>query len=243
MAKYQLLDIPTTQTDMIHKATLQGVITLKQGRYTSRHNKLKDIVQIPTSGYLSIKRYKSLFPTEFLPKKKIIKRPISTEKSTEPRRPNTLYKVNKSIVSNRIKQMVLQMKGQKELYFWTITFPDKSDDSTAHYLFNKWLTRCRQERLLKSYLWISERQDNGTIHFHIAIAYKMDVKRANRFMRACIMYSINDRVTNYTRDQAKNYNGVHISKDKKTGRVVNFAKQSKQKALINSSYKVCHQKQ
>jgi hypothetical protein len=125
------------------------------------------------------------------------------------------------------------MKGEKLLYFWTVTFPKGTDDNTAFILLNKWLTRLRQEKLLKEYLWVTERQQNKTIHFHIVINQKLDVKKANRYMRACIMYSIDKNEIQWSRVQAMSYNGVDISKDRKTRRVTNFAKQNKQKSLSN----------
>jgi len=87
--------------------------------------------------------------------------------------------------------------------------------------------------MLKEYLWIAERQENGTIHFHMVINQKMNVQKANKFMRASIMHCINKGEINYSRDQAMKYNGVDIAKDRKTRRVTNFAKQKSQKALTN----------
>jgi hypothetical protein len=52
-------------------------------------------------------------------------------------------------------------------------------------------------------------------------------------MRACIMTSIDNKEINYTREGAKNYNGVDIAKDRKTKKVVNFALKNKSRALIN----------
>jgi hypothetical protein len=120
--------------------------------------------------------------------------------------------------------MVMAMRGEKQLYFWTITFPLNTNDDTAFILLNKWLTRLRQEKMLRSYLWVSERQENGTIHFHMAVNHRMDVKRANKYMRASIMHCINDGSINFSRDQATKYNGVDISKNRKTRRVTNFAR-------------------
>jgi len=143
------------------------------------------------------------------------------------------YRIDKKEVTHRIRGYINQMKGEKLLYFWTVTFPNQTTDDTAYILLNKWLTRLRQEGLLKEYLWIAERQENGTIHFHIVINNRMDVKKANRYMRAAIMWSINKGEVNWTRNQAANYNGVDICKDRKTRRVTNFAKQNKQKSLSN----------
>ena len=95
------------------------------------------------------------------------------------------------------------------------------------------MTRLRKEKMLRSYLWISERQTNGTIHFHIAINYRMDIKRANRYMRACIFTCIDNNEIKYSRLEAIKYNGVDIAKNRKTKRITNFAKQKNQKNLIS----------
>jgi len=84
---------------------------------------------------------------------------------------------------------------------------------------------------LIDYLWIAERQGNGTIHYHMCINQRIDIRRANRFMRAAIMRCIDQKLINWTRDAAKKYNGVDIAKDRKTGRVINFAKQKKARSL------------
>ena len=125
------------------------------------------------------------------------------------------------------------MKGEKKLYFWTITFPLNTTDDTAFICFNKWLTRVRKELNLRSYLWITERQGNGTIHFHIAIHQRLCVKKANRYMRACLFTCIDNKEIIYSRLDAKNYNGVDIAKNRKTKRVTNFAQKKSTKTLVN----------
>ena len=126
-----------------------------------------------------------------------------------------------------------QMRGEKMLYFWTITFPENTTDDTAYILLNKWLTRLRTEKMLKEYLWVGERQENNTIHFHMVINQKMNVQKANKYMRASIMHRINKGEIIYDRIAAMRYNGVDIAKDRKTKRVTNFAKQNKEKSLSN----------
>jgi hypothetical protein len=143
------------------------------------------------------------------------------------------YEVNKKEVSHRIRNYVNQMKGEKKLYFWTITFPLDTSDNHAFLCYNKWLTRLRKEKMLRSYIWVSERQKNGTIHFHIAVNQRICVKRANKYMRACIMTLINDGLITVTREEAKNYNGVDIAKNRKTRRVTNFAQKKNEKSLVN----------
>lgn len=235
----KLLDVPHTTEDMRYSVGLSGVTILTQSRFKYRHSGYKEIEQIPRQGF-QIKTKKSASPKRRFSKGKAKQKPASVPKSAQGGKVKiSQYRIDKKEVTNRIKGYINQMKGEKLLYFWTVTFPLFTTDDTAYILLNKWLTRLRKEGMLREYLWIAERQENNTIHFHIVINNRMDVKKSNRFMRAAIMYSIDKGEIKWTRDQAKNYNGVDICKDRKTRRVTNFAKQNKQKALANYLTKYC----
>jgi hypothetical protein len=52
-------------------------------------------------------------------------------------------------------------------------------------------------------------------------------------MRACIFTCIDKSEIEFSRLEAVKYNGVDISKNRKTRRVTNFAKKKNEKALIN----------
>jgi len=227
------LQIPTTLEDMTCSLSMTGVTILTKSRFKLRHAGLKDIVQRPDTGFI-------MKSDEIVPKKKpsLKRRPMkgiqkSNEGSEAVTKIQRFYTINKKEVSHRIRGYLNQMKGEKMLYFWTITFPITTSDDTAYILLNKWLTRLRQEKMLREYLWIAERQQNNTIHFHMVINRKMNVQKANKFMRASIMHSINKGEVQYDRVQAMRYNGVDIAKDRKTRRVTNFAKQNKQRSLSN----------
>lgn len=238
------LELPTTLEDMTCSLSMTGVTILTKSRFKVRHAGLKDIVQKPRFGFVE----KS---TEAVPRKKPLSRKVRTPKvlmtsvlSDGSQKKKQEYRINKKEVTHRIRGFLNQMKGEKMLYFWTITFPESTTDDTAYILLNKWLTRLRQEKMLKEYLWIAERQTGerlkdqskkptNTIHFHMVINQKMNVQKANKFMRASIMHSINQGEIKYSRQDAMRYNGVDIAKDRKTRKVINFAKQKKEKSLSN----------
>lgn len=226
----QLLSVPPFYDTMLHSLSLTGVVELQKGAYRSRHALPKELIQIPVKGIVPTKSTDAA-----LHKKAKKKQPQKTDtaKKTKPAQPKKIryYKIDKKQVCHRIKNYINQMPGEKMLYFWTVTFPEKTSDEVAFKCFNKWLTRLRHESRLRSYLWITERQQNGTIHFHIVINQRMCVKKANKFMRASIMHSINAGEIDYSRIDAMRYNGVDIAKDRKTRRVTNFAKQSKSRSL------------
>lgn len=227
------LGVPTTTEDMTCSLSMTGVTILTKSRFKIRHAGCKDIVQRPDKGFI----LKSMEESIKKPKKSRIlirkNHETSNHQTTIPKKKVSQYTVNKKEVTHRIRGFVNQMSGEKMLYFWTVSFPVHTSDDTAHVLLNKWLTRLRQERMLKEYLWVSERQENKTIHFHIVINQKMNVQKANKYMRASIMHSINAGEIQYSREAATRYNGVDIAKDRKTRRVINFAKQNKQKSLTN----------
>lgn len=212
---------------------MTGVTILTKSRFKLRHSGSKEIFQRPDTGFVTKGQLKILEPKKQvsrIKRKKLLKREILC--NDKPKKV-AKYMIDKKEVSHRIRGFVNQMKGEKMLYFWSISFPEKTSDDTGHILMNKWLTRLRQEKMINEYLWITERQENGTIHFHMVINRKMNVVRANKFMRASIMHSINKGEIQYDRIAATRYNGVDIAKDRKTRRVINFAKQNKQKALTN----------
>ncbi len=98
--------------------------------------------------------------------------PAVSSKLSTINQPKKFYTVNKKEVRQRLLGFMNTQKGKKELYFFTVSFPKGTSDATGYKIFNIWLTALRQYRLLKNYLWVAERQENGTIHFHIAVPHK-----------------------------------------------------------------------
>lgn len=211
--------------------SMTGLTVLKDQNLKNRISPTKQLIHHPKHGIITKKQCQLIdkIPT---PTKKRVKLPdsINTIPVTKSLR-SKIYSINKKQITHRIKNFTNQMSGTKQLYFWTVTFPLNTTDSTAFILLNIWLTRLRKELNLRSYLWITERQQNGTIHFHIVFHQRICVKKANKFMRAAIFNSVKEGLIKFSRKDAKNYNGVDIAKDRKTRRVTNFAKQNKQKSL------------
>jgi hypothetical protein len=142
------------------------------------------------------------------------------------------YSVHKREVRQRLLGFMNTQRGKKELYFWTVTFPKGTADDIAYKMYNIWLTALRQYRMLKAYLWVAERQENGTIHFHIAIPHKMPVQRANAMMRGTLKTFSRRGEVPYTVYQCNRYNGVDIAKNRATKRVTNFAIKKGARALV-----------
>lgn len=173
------------------------------------------------------------------------------------------YSINKREVRQRILGYINTMKGAKNLFFWTVTFPAGTPDDVCYQAFNTWLTTLRMTRkgkdgkkippMLREYLWIAERQlgdritdgrdATGTIHFHIAIPHFMNVQRANAFMRGTLKNlakrgALPGAVCGkdgkpYYLPSISKYNGVDICKHRKTKKVINFAVKKGSRALAN----------
>lgn len=141
-------------------------------------------------------------------------------------------RINKREVRNRILGMINSSKGKLELYFWTVTFPQGTADDTAFKIYNIWLTSLRRFKMLRNYIWVAERQENNTIHFHIAIPHKMNVQRANAMMQGTLKTFAMRKEIPFHPAQCKRYNGVDIAKNRNTKRVTNFAIKKGSKALV-----------
>jgi hypothetical protein len=97
------------------------------------------------------------------------------------------YKLNKSKVKNKCISLSRLEKSKKFLAFYSISFPQGLPDEIAYKIFNTWLTRCRKDSGLKSYLWVAERQRNLTVHFHLLTNDFMKVREVNGFMAKCLL--------------------------------------------------------
>jgi hypothetical protein len=103
-------------------------------------------------------------------------------------------------------------KSRKFLAFYSISFPKGLSDEIAYKIYNTWLTRCRKDCGLKSYLWVAERQKNGTIHFHLLTNDFMPIKTVNSFMASCLASEKKNGLKALIRAKTEKYNGVDVSK-------------------------------
>jgi len=97
------------------------------------------------------------------------------------------YRLNKSKVRKKIDAFFHLQATREFCAFYSITFPNGTSDSDAFTLFNLWQTRCRQTFNLTSFLWVSERQKNGTIHFHLLTNCRMPISQVVAFMRESLL--------------------------------------------------------
>lgn len=120
------------------------------------------------------------------------------------------YKLKKSKIRNKILNFFSLNASKKFCAFYTITFPVNIDDNLAYQLLNTWLTRCRKSENLKSYLWVAERQKNGTLHFHLITNNYMRIRIVNAFMRESLHTQFDKGNLQCSQYIINQYNGVDV---------------------------------
>ena len=204
--------IRTKFTDCLEVSTgLNGITLLKGIELKSRFSGSRKLI-VDARGMLRNKPQK----------------PPKQKKDSQPKQ-KTQYKVNKSRVSHILLNYINSQKGKKTLYFYTISFPAGMPDNTAHKCLNSWLTSLRYAYKLKNYLWITERQKNGTI----AIREFLPIILVNNLMKKLIHYYIRKGEIKWNHYSCSRYNGVDIAKDRISRKVTNFAANTNGKIIAS----------
>ena len=63
---------------------------------------------------------------------------------------------------------------------------------------------------MQRYLWVAERQKNGTLHFHLITNNFMPIKKVNEFMRQCLRTQFDKGDLNCKLKIIEKYNGVDV---------------------------------
>lgn len=118
------------------------------------------------------------------------------------------YRLNKSKIRKKMTAFFHLQATREFCAFYTITFPCGISDDEAYRMFNIWQTRCRRDYNLHSFIWVAERQKNGTIHFHMLTNTKMPIRAVNEYMRQSLLTGTSSNVIQ--RDAISRYNGVDV---------------------------------
>lgn len=143
--------------------------------------------------------------------------PIEPKQEETKKTKKTEYKLNKKKVREKCSAFFGLKQSRKFLAFYSISFPMGFPDDYAFKCFNTVLTRLRKNCGLRSYLWVTERQKNGTIHFHMLTNNFMYVRKFNYYMAKAIETQIDKHNIDANFDMLK-YNGVdvrHVNNNKK----------------------------
>ena len=121
-----------------------------------------------------------------------------------------LYRLKKGKIRNKILNYFHLNKSKKFCAFYSISFPLDIPDELAYKVFNTWLTRCRKESGLISYLWVAERQKNNTIHFHLITHNFLQISKVNAFMRSALLTQYTKGNLSYDINKLNRYNGIDV---------------------------------
>lgn len=130
--------------------------------------------------------------------------------------------LNKSKVRKRVLAFANLNKSKKFLSFITMTFPCGMSDFGGLIILNIWLTRIRKIRPSFSYLWVCERQKNGTIHFHILTNEYLNIRIINHFAKVAIHNRLTDGYEPDINFDYNKYNGVDVRRIYNTKGVVAY---------------------
>lgn len=126
----------------------------------------------------------------------------------------TGYRLNKSKVKKKCFALSRLGKSKKFLAFYTISFPVGLSDDDCYQVFNTWLTRCRKDKKLNTYLWVAERQKNGTIHFHMLTNDRMPIRMVNGYMAIALTTFKRKGIEALQAVDPGKYNGVDVKRVK-----------------------------
>ena len=185
-SKYKVIGDELITKEQTEKAQL-----LKQIRLEASKNELKENEAVDNEDHLNENISQEVEETEV--EKKI-------------------YRLNKSKVKKKCHALSRLEKSKKFMAFYSISFPIGLPDQTAYRIFNTWLTRCRKNSSLKSYLWVAERQKNETIHFHLLTNDCMPILQVNSFMAKCLLSEQKKGCEALKTVNTDKYNGVDVKR-------------------------------
>lgn len=138
--------------------------------------------------------------------KRYAKRTDLRLRSNQPRKTH----INRTKVANKVIAFKNVLPSSVKLKFYSISFPFGMPDMAAKKALNIWLTVCRKYYNLVSYIWVAERQSNGTIHFHMVTNAWMNISVVNYSMACAISTVIRTEKLQTLKYRKRSYNGVDV---------------------------------
>lgn len=141
------------------------------------------------------------------------KKPKKTKEPKE-KKPKSLknFRINKKEVTQRINALSALKISKNNLFFGTISFPINFPDTSAIKVLNSWLTTVRLKTDYFNYVWVSERQKNGTLHYHIIFNKFLNVRLYNYIIAKAIDVEIKNNNLSWSNSSKEKYNGLDIRK-------------------------------
>lgn len=155
------------------------------------------------------------------------------QNETDSKQKKGKYKLNKSKTRARVTAFSRLPKSRKNFYFYTISFPNQLPDNQCFDCLNIALTRLRKDAKIQDYLWITERQKNNTLHFHLLTNDVFSVIELNSYVKASLKTKVRNKEFDYNFEVIQKYNGVDIAKNRTSRKVINLATQKDKKQIIS----------
>jgi len=136
-------------------------------------------------------------------------------------------KINKTKVRGKMYALFNLKCSQKFIAFYSVSFPQGTTDNQAFICWNYWLTCLRKKYDLTNYVWVSERQKNNTLHFHMLTNNYLPILQVNRAMAIIINNQVKANNMNWLNSSLEKYNGVDVDsiynskRHKKSGKTMN----------------------
>ena len=120
------------------------------------------------------------------------------------------YRLNKSKVRSKLMALFSSKQFHKFTAFYSISFPCGFKDDYCFEVMNKVLTRLRKKYNNITYLWVSERQKNGTLHFHMVTPNFFNIRIINYYFAVGIKNTIAKYDLKFINFNHKLYNGCDV---------------------------------
>lgn len=123
-----------------------------------------------------------------------------------------LFKLNKSKVRSKILAYANLKRSKTFMAFYSISFPKGMADKQIRQVHNTVLTRLRKLNSKFSYIWIAERQKNGTLHFHMLTNTYFNIRIINHMYAKAIHNILAKSDDNSIKYDWKKYNGCDVKR-------------------------------
>lgn len=182
--------------------------------YLKRYGLAITKYDIPDSGISGSARFNSVtswFNRELTLKvKKVVVKDNVDATDEEKQRDVRLYGINRKKLLDRLNAYVCLSVSRKFLAFYSVSFPSGTNDEIIVKIWNSCLTSLRSSLGLKSYIWVMERQGNGTMHYHMLTNDYMPIRAVNSVVAGCIDYYVKRGLCNWGNSSITRYNGVDV---------------------------------
>lgn len=154
----------------------------------------------------------------------LIHKPRTYSKKEESKKTTDVRKLtmNKPKVKAKIIAFSRASLGSLSMKFITVTFPAGLPDDLCMQALNIWLTKLRQLNEKFEYLWVAERQGNGTLHFHLFTKTFFNIRTINFYMAVTIKNILFKNKLHHIPFDYTKYNGIDVKVVDKISNIVKY---------------------